>query len=125
MKKQLLLGVALFSAMSAFTQNASSRPQKSGVMAEKISRKFSAIETQSSAAAKPTAAPATEVTNPLPQPQEQSALAAPNSTISWKLLSGSNNVNGQLVSNSKPLQYNPNVNAVSYIHRKSASYVSA
>ncbi len=35
---------------------------------------------------------------------------------------GSMNAHGVLISESKPLQYNPGVNAVSFIHRKSSTY---
>lgn len=51
--------------------------------------------------------------------------AAATSSINWQLLCGSMNVYGQLVSQSRPLQYNDNVNTVSVIHRKSATYVAS
>jgi hypothetical protein len=122
MKKQLLLGVALFSAMSAFPQTGNSKPQRTGFVTQKISQKFAIEPAQSGTPAKPSNAPATEVNNPAPQ--EELSTATPPSVISWKLISGSSNVYGQLVSNSRPLQYNPNVNAVSYVHRKSFNYTA-
>ena len=48
-----------------------------------------------------------------------------SNSINWKLLCGSMNCYGQLVSQSRPLQYNDNVNVVSLIHRKSATYTAS
>ena len=47
---------------------------------------------------------------------------APPSSITWNLLSGASSAYGMSNSNSRPLQYNHNVNAISFIHRKSATY---
>ncbi len=121
MKKQLLLGVALFSAISAFPQNGRARLQPNGGIAksDKVAQKF-AIEPTTTSSAKPGVS-SPEVTNPQPQ---QELSSSPASIINWKLLCGSSNVYGQLVSNSRPLQYNPDLGAVSYIHRKSATYTA-
>jgi hypothetical protein len=125
MKKQLLLGSALLAAISAFPQSNRVKPQPSGVinMAEIIERKFSAIEPTQ--AAKPSNTPVNNVMTPQGETEQASSVAMPPSSISWKQISGSSNVYGQLVSNSKPLNYNPDVKAVSYIHRKSAAYVAS
>ncbi len=48
--------------------------------------------------------------------------ASPPATYNWGLLCGSMNAYGMLSSNQRPLQYNPALNAVSFIHRKSATY---
>jgi hypothetical protein len=49
--------------------------------------------------------------------------SAPNAAISWNPISGSMNAYGVLVSNAKALQYNNELNAVSFIHRKSPTYL--
>lgn len=62
--------------------------------------------------------------NPAPTEQPE-ALFKDNSVstaISWSLLCGSMNVYGMLSNQSRPLQVNPALNAVSFIHRKSESY---
>jgi len=48
--------------------------------------------------------------------------AATTTSISWRLLCGSMNVYGMLSNQTRPLQYNPALNAVSFIHRKSDTY---
>jgi hypothetical protein len=45
-----------------------------------------------------------------------------STSINWKMICGSSNCYGQLVSNTQPLQYNPDVNVVTYFHRNSVSY---
>lgn len=47
---------------------------------------------------------------------------SPPSSYNWSLLCGSMNAYGMLGSNQKPLQYHPQLNAVSFIHRKSDFY---
>lgn len=42
--------------------------------------------------------------------------------ITWQALCGSMNVYGMLLSGQHPLQYNPKLNAISFIHRKSDYY---
>ncbi len=48
--------------------------------------------------------------------------AATTTSINWSLLCGSMNVYGMLSNQTRPLQYNPALNAVSFIHRKSDTY---
>src|SRR4051812_27938420 len=111
MKKQLLLiSAALFSIVSASAQNTGSKPQPSTHifnMAERIAQKF-AIEPSQSSAAKASPAPANNISNPVSEPEQLSA-SQPPSSISWKLIAGSSNCYGQLVSNTRPLQYNPDI----------------
>ncbi|MEI6019865.1 MAG: hypothetical protein WCR21_01940, partial [Bacteroidota bacterium] len=45
-----------------------------------------------------------------------------STAINWSLLCGSMNVYGMLTNQTRPLQYNPQLNVVSFIHRKSDSY---
>ncbi|MEI6019864.1 MAG: T9SS type A sorting domain-containing protein [Bacteroidota bacterium] len=117
MKKQLLLGSALLAAISAFPQNAKTRIQPAGkldmgaVLAQKYAAQLSE-PAQSAAYQGPQASTEDEVT------AERNAATS----ISWALLCGSMNTYGMLVQQSRPLQYNAAVNAVSFIHRKSGSY---
>jgi hypothetical protein len=118
MKKQLLLGTALLAAISAFPQNANKRAISPGKenMKSVFAQKYAAqsVEPTSSSTSNygPQQAPSNNET------AEKSAATS----ISWNLLCGSMNTYGMLVSNSKPLQYNSKLNAVSFIHRKSTSY---
>jgi hypothetical protein len=125
MKKQLLLGSALLAAISAFPQNGRIKQKPVGIenIAKQIAAKF-AIDVDGAAPAK-LSQPIGPVQNTFPAESAESAASMPPSTINWKLLTGSMNIYGMLVSQSRPLQYNDNVNAVSFIHRKSASYTAA
>lgn len=51
--------------------------------------------------------------------------AAVTTTVNFNPFSGSSNVYGLLSNAAKPLQYDDNINTVSFIHRKSATYVGA
>jgi hypothetical protein len=116
MKKQLFLGTALLAALSAFPQRAilHATPSKVG-MDVKLAAKYAILNSAEKAVpAQVTVKPAKGVS----APQQRSSSAA----FTWDAVSGSMNVYGVLVSNSKPLQYNDELNAVSFIHRKSASY---
>ncbi|MEO6303134.1 MAG: hypothetical protein ABIP51_08165, partial [Bacteroidia bacterium] len=121
MKRQLLLGTALLAAISAFPQQAGKKPARFVDLSQRISAKF-AVEENSNANYKP--AKQGPVQNPSdPTPEEiAAAVTMPPSTINWKLLCGSANVYGMLVNQSRPLQYNDNLNTVTFIHRASASY---
>jgi len=122
MKKNLLLGSAFLLTLSAFPQINRSNIKPAGIidMSERLAQKF-ALEPASdqSGAARLNSVPTDNLYQPENNPQLSSA---PPSSINWALLCGSMNVYGQLVSNSKPLQYNANVNGVSFIYRKSATY---
>lgn len=52
-------------------------------------------------------------------------LAINSVTTNWQPISTSINIYGVLIDGEKPLQYNPNVNAVSFIHRKGPYYTAA
>jgi hypothetical protein len=124
MKKQLLIGSALLAAISAFPQNGHLKQRPVGIenIAGRIAAKF-AIEPTNGAFQGLKQVPG-PILNPASEPEQSSSAALPPSTIGWKLLTGSMNIYGMLVSQSQPLQYNDNVNAVSFIHRKSASYTA-
>ena len=120
MKKQLLLGSALLAAISAYPQNGRKYVKPTGLtnVAEIIAKKFAVEPTDA------TPANLKQPMGPVENPNssdEKSAAVAP-STINWKLIGGCSNIYGMLVSQSRPLQYNDNVNAVSMVHRRSATY---
>lgn len=60
-----------------------------------------------------------------PSTHPSNAAAAKSQAVSWIPIGGSMNVYGVLESDGKPLQYNDELNAVSFIHRKSATYVTS
>lgn len=125
MKKQLLIGTALFIAVSAFPQQGIKKAKPVGLtnMAEKLSRKYAAINNphESVVAGKQIAAPENNtLSNPV---TEAAATAVPSA--SWQAIGGSMNIYGVLSSQSKPLNFNDNLNAVSFVHRKGGSYVAA
>lgn len=66
---------------------------------------------------------------PLPSTGLQSpvngANQAKSNAVNWVVIGGSSNVYGVLESDAKPLQYNDELNAISFIHRKSSTYVSS
>ncbi|MBL7919866.1 MAG: T9SS type A sorting domain-containing protein [Bacteroidia bacterium] len=121
MKKQLILCSAILAATSVTSQNGHIKTKPSGFknMAENIAAKF-AIENSGNISSN--LKPSEYLDHPENVAAEKSAVTMPPSTINWNLLCGSANVYGMLVSQSRPLQYNPNVNAISFIHRKSTSY---
>jgi hypothetical protein len=126
MKKQLLLGSALLAAITAFPQQAVQKEKaQSFNMATYLSKKF---ERQMNPVEPSGAATKTNQQNdPAYGPEMNPAMAAKSSAIAapgtWNPFTGSMNVYGVLVSNSKPLIYNDNLNAVSFIHRKSNTYI--
>ncbi len=125
MKKQLLLGSALLAAISAYPQNGRIKAKPTNVvdMSKVIAARF-AVESNevTSSNAKQVAGP---VQNPNAEPeQSSSSITSPPSAINWNPIGGSININGMLVSQSQPLNYNDELNAVSFIFRKSASYTA-
>jgi hypothetical protein len=114
MKKHLLLGIALIAAVSAFPQSNRQliRPSRMAAVPKGFPLKTVGVNET----------PVSPMYGSALEPvQDESQRGAPTS-VTWKLLCGSMNTYGMLVSNSRPLQYNPNLNAVSFIHRKSESY---
>src|ERR1043165_3667714 len=107
MKKQLLIGTALFAAISAFPQNGlKTRPKPSGFVNMKT-----IAENKFGNESAPVTIP--EVT-----PKKQ----AKTSVMNWQIFTGSMNIYGVVIGYSKPLQWNDELNAVTFIHRKSATY---
>ncbi|MDX2173468.1 MAG: T9SS type A sorting domain-containing protein [Bacteroidota bacterium] len=121
MKKQLLLSSALFISAVAISQN-NTKAKPSGIvnLAEKLASKYSLNAIESQSAAKLNINPSIVI-----ETAKESNVAMPPTNISWKSIAGSMNVYGMTISQTKPLQYNDNLNAVSFIHRKSASYTAS
>ncbi len=121
MKKQLLLGGALLLSAVAFPQNAR-KIQPSGVsdMAERLAAKYavinSPVESPSAGTAK-VALPNVGVSG-----ASTSEASSPLVSATFTLMSGSMNIFGMLVSNSKPLSYNRYLQTVCFIQRKSSTY---
>ena len=117
MKKQLLLGSALLAAMSAFPQSGRVKPQPSASvdMAARYAHKYDMINNPNEKLGDPS-----QIVKPIGpvHPVQRSSAAT-----TWQALSGSLNIYGVIVSTSKPLQYHSVLNAVSFIHRKSFTYV--
>lgn len=119
MKKQLLLGSALLAAISAFPQSGRVKPQPIGTadMAARFAHKYELINNPDEKIVDPS-----KIVKPIgpmhPVQQNRSSAAT-----TWQALSGSMNIYGMLVSTSKPLQYHSGLNAVSFVHRKSFTYV--
>ncbi|MBK9285155.1 MAG: T9SS type A sorting domain-containing protein [Sphingobacteriaceae bacterium] len=129
MKKQLLLGTALLAAVTSYSQNSRAKAIITGEvnMSEKLASKYATVNNPHEPAAAHTAKQAPsqngsniEVTSA--GDENMSAVAAP--TVQWKAIAGSMNIYGVLVSNSKPLQYNDQLNAVSFVHRKGGTYTT-
>ncbi|MBA3680775.1 MAG: T9SS type A sorting domain-containing protein [Bacteroidetes bacterium] len=125
MKKQLLLGSALLAAISVYPQNGRIKASPSGMkdMSKIIAARFATESIEVTPT--PNAKQVNPVQNPNVEPeQSSSAVSMPPSTINWKPICGSINIVGMLVSQSQPLNYNDELNAVSFIHRKSLSYTA-
>ena len=126
MKKHLLLGLALYVAIAAFPQTGNKTGLATGIenTAEKIAQCFASrnnfVEPTPTHSSLSVQAAIT-----LEEPPEQSYKTNNTSTLvsTWTNISGSMNIYGMLIENSKPLQYNEDLNAVSFIHRKPADYV--
>ncbi|MCU0360280.1 MAG: T9SS type A sorting domain-containing protein [Bacteroidia bacterium] len=125
MKRQILLCAALLGAFGAFAQVSSAQLKPSGAINLKHEKElYLKMDEQSSAQVLKT--PAGPLNNPAQSNSgAQKTTNTTASTINWNLLCGSMNVYGQLVSQTRPLQYNDNVNVVSLIHRKSATYTAS
>ena len=113
MKKKLLIGTALFLTLSTFSQTSGLRKQ-TGLMNTRIlaNSKFAAegaVPSGKNNPIKPTAFPLRKGSKT-------------SSTTSWQSLTGSMNIYGAIISYCKPLQWNDELNAVSFIHRKALGY---
>jgi hypothetical protein len=121
MKKQLLLGSILLATISGFSQAGKIKqyptPKKAVNMAEIMLQKEQSLYR---ADEKPSVAAQPENNVP-PMLARRSSASTPTATV-WNYLSGSANALGVLVSNAQSLQWNDELNVVSFIHRKSPFY---
>ncbi len=123
MKKQLLLGSALLLSVAAFSQS-NKKAQPTGVvnMAEILATKFNTIE-------QPVSGSARSINYNVNEGPKNSYNDATNSSpiisATFNNISASMNIFGMLVSSQKPLGYNRYINTVSFIQRKSPTYVAS
>jgi hypothetical protein len=127
MKKQLLVGTALFAAVSAFSQSGYTKPKPAGVAstADKLASKYSAAYRSDEPAApaaktSPVGGSNTEIASVVDANGKTAAVLTP--TVQWKAIAGTMNIFGMLVSESKPLQYDDELGAISIVHRKGTTY---
>jgi hypothetical protein len=124
MKKQLLLGSALLAAISAFPQQAVPKGVGHADVGAYLSQKFE-MQLNAAEAAKSVQS----VNKPQYGPEENPSVNARSSSSkiaaynSWKGITGSMNIYGSIIPNSKVLTYNDELNTVSYIHRKAPGYL--
>jgi hypothetical protein len=128
MKKQLLFGGALLLSISAFSQSARQSANRHLFEGAKLveypsfQNRFiqQNMDLDATTAAK-FIGPKTDV-NPSSTTSNASA-SSPILNTTWYRLSGSGNIFGMLVSASKPLNYQRILGAVTFIQRKSGTYV--
>jgi hypothetical protein len=117
MKKSLLIPAALLITISGISQQ--SRPKFTAPAVDMAAEWSAKLERMNRAEERTTIQ-----SNVKPADMQAPALQRGSSMapIVWNPISGSMNVYGVLVSSSKPLQYNNELGAVSFIHRKSPTY---
>ncbi|MDP1800668.1 MAG: T9SS type A sorting domain-containing protein [Bacteroidota bacterium] len=114
MKKQLLLGSALLAVISAFPQNGKIKPNPSGIQNTQLIAKLKfAEESASSRSAIP------QVTE---APIELNGASKTSAINTWAKISGSGNILNSTISFGNPLQYNDELNTVTFIHRMNKTY---
>ncbi len=118
MKKLLLFGAAMVSVLSGIAQQPRQMPAvQSGIinMAERdLQRKQVTEPASNPTPLAPTGGNVNSVEN---------AKSSAATTVTWNPISGSINIYGMINANSKPLCYNPALNMVSFVHRKSNTYL--
>ena len=122
MNKQLLLGSALLLAITSYGQTTSKKIKPSGII--DASRKAYIDLNENAGVSKLNINPAINLVSINEVSKDASVQSLPTN-ISWKLIAGSRNTYGMGLSATRPLQYNDNVNGVSFIHRCSASYTAS
>ncbi len=123
MKKHLLLGSALLVAISAYPQNGKLfKAKASGAInvAQELKKRFNSPDE---------VAPSNSSTSSQNQTiidtdNTVNSNAKSSAAVTVTKISASMNIYGLLVSQTKPLQWNDNINAVSFIHRGSPTYVA-
>jgi hypothetical protein len=112
MKTNLLLGSFFLVALGSLSQN-SKKIHPTGLLNTQLIASTKYGNEVVKKASKPTPY------KPLSIPEKS---RAKTSTVNWTNISSSMNIYGVLISYSKPLQWNDELNAVSFIHRKSPTY---
>lgn len=116
MKKQLLLGSALLISISAFSQTTQNpKPARTLVDARTIMN----YKYESNESGIPYSTNATVHTS------SQTSAIKKTSAIAWQKFTASMNIYGSSNSFVKPLQWNDELNAVTFIHRKSPTYTTS
>lgn len=118
MKRKLLLSAALIATLSVFPQNSKTKPSNSGKVDVKSLIRYDVNENG-------TSTPNPVSNQPVKAQIAPSSSAKTSAVNTWTNFSSSSNIYGVLISYCKPLQYNDELNAVSFIHRKPASYVAS
>lgn len=115
MKKQLILSSVLFVALSASAQNYKYGTKQSQLINTKIlaTEKFGSNES---------AVPLNNNQNQHSGSEGTQSGSKTSVTNNWNNFTGSMNIYGSVIGFCKPLQWNDELNAVSFVHRKSASY---
>ncbi|MBL7930983.1 MAG: T9SS type A sorting domain-containing protein [Bacteroidia bacterium] len=113
MKRQLLLGSVLLAAISAYSQTGRVKPKPTGVYNAK-----SAVELKFNEPIN--IGPITTPPASTSSDEGSKSAALPNT---WNNFTASMNIYGVSIVFTKPLQWNDELNAVSFIHRKSPSYL--
>jgi hypothetical protein len=111
MKKHVLLGSVLLAAISAFSQ--SSKVIQTGMINTKMLAEIKFGPENPNPVAN---------TNPVQPTSTPTHSGSKTSSITWQNLSSSMNIYGVIISYCKPLQWNDELDAVSFVHRKSPSY---
>jgi hypothetical protein len=117
MKKQILLGSFLLTAISAFSQNEQIKPKPTGLINSKIIA-ASKFDDTGIIPQVISAIPNADNTN---RPQANSA-SKTTSANTWNNFTSSMNIYGSVIGYCKPLQWNDELNAVTFVHRKSPTY---
>ena len=116
MKKQVLLGSVLLAAISTFSQTGRIKPSPTSLVDTKViaKAKFASEETLSKA---PTA-------NTISDNSALPSNSGSKTTVAntWNNFTASMNIYGVVISYGKPLQWNDELNAITFVHRKSPTY---
>lgn len=117
MKKQLLLGSALLLSISALPQSNREKPKSTGLENTSLiaELKFGNEEI----ASEKNSGSSNQI---IEVESENNSSSKSNALNTWQKISGSMNILNSVISYCNPLQYDDELNAVSFIHRKSATY---
>jgi hypothetical protein len=125
MKKHLLAAVGLLSFTVALSQSSVKSIKASGIenSAQKIVEKFTRInQARENVSSSKENAQIADAPQEDTSPVNSRGNSVNTFTTGWRSFTGSMNAYGVLNSSQKPLQYNDELNTVSFIHRKSATY---